>query len=410
MDRTRSNGRALIVGLGIAGTATAIRLRQIGWTPVVVERAAGRRTGGYFVGLFGTGRAAAARLGILDGITNRAAFDGANFQLDRHGNRRRGLGFKDLPGRPWMMLRGDIEQAAYAKLPAGTDIRYSTTPTRIDQDADGVTVTLTDTAAGASVTERFDLVIGADGVHSTVRSLAFGPPERYLRRLDYVIAAFRLERALSDLADGDGATLLEPNRSMWIFPFADRPSTVLMSYRTDDVDAELGAAPADRMRTVFGTEPLGRTLEEVLAALEATDEVLFDAVEQVRMDSWHRGRVVLVGDAAWCVSLYSGMGASAGLTGAQLLGTMLRRHPGDPARACAEWDRALRPAIEYYQRLGRDMCTFFTPANRRQIRVFRILGRLQRDRRTGPAIQRIVQSTKASRMKERDLARTGAPR
>jgi 2-polyprenyl-6-methoxyphenol hydroxylase-like FAD-dependent oxidoreductase len=117
-----------------------------------------------------------------------------------------------------------------------------------------------------------------------------------------------------------------------------------MTYHTDDVEAELGEPPVDRLRAVFGAVPLGRLLEEVAKALEAADDVVFDAAEQVRMDSWHRGRAVLLGDATWCMSLYSGMCASAGLAGAQLLGTMLERHRGDPARACAEWDRVLRPA------------------------------------------------------------------
>ncbi|MEU6558588.1 FAD-dependent monooxygenase [Nocardia nova] len=403
MNPTQGN-RVLIVGLGIGGAAAAIRLREIGWTPTVVERAARRRSGGYFIALFGAGRAAARRLGIMDGIRDRASTDGASFEIDRAGNRRRGLGYVDLPGRPWMMLRGDVEQATCAKLPADTDIRFSTVPTAIEQDADGVDVTLTDTATGASTTERFDLVIGADGVRSTVRSLVFGPHEKYLRRLDYVVAAFSLDRALSDLAEGDGATLLEPGRSVWIFPFADRPSTVLVSYRTDDVDAELAGPPAARMRAVFGTGPLGRTLTEVAEALGATGDVLFDSVEQVRMDAWHRGRVVLLGDAAWCVGLYSGMGASSALAGAHLLGTMLQRHPADPARAFAAWDRALRPAVEYYQRIGMDMTSFFTPSNRRQIAIFRILGRLQQTRFAGRPVQLLLRYMKASRMKEKDIA------
>jgi 2-polyprenyl-6-methoxyphenol hydroxylase-like FAD-dependent oxidoreductase len=103
------------------------------------------------------------------------------------------------------------------------------------------------------------------------------------------------------------------------------------------VDTEFTEPPAVRVRKAFGLEPTGDMLGAALEALEATDELLFDSVEQVQMDRWHKGRVVLVGDSAWCVTLYAGMGVSAGLAGADLLGTMLGRH-GNIERALTEWE------------------------------------------------------------------------
>ncbi|MCP2169097.1 2-polyprenyl-6-methoxyphenol hydroxylase [Goodfellowiella coeruleoviolacea] len=395
----------LVVGLGISGAATALRLHRAGWTPVVIEKAPTRRSGGYFVGLFGAGKPAARRLGLLDRMADRAPRNGVNFDIDRAGNRRRGLSFLDLPGRPWLMLRGDVEQAAFSALPPDVDVRYSTVPTRIEQDADGVDVTLTNTVDGTAVTERFDLVVGADGLRSTVRSLVFGPHERYLHRLNYMIAAFELPGSLSDLAPGDGAVLVEPDRSLWIFPFADHDPTALISYRTDDVDAEFTEPPATRVRRAFGPQPLGRTLTEVVNALEAADEALFDSVEQVRMDTWHRGRVVLVGDSAWCVTLYAGMGVSAGLAGADLLGTVLERHPDDLARALSEWERRLRPYMEFYQLNGIQQRTFFTPATRPQILLRKVITRLRQWPLPARLLQQMQVNSKASRMKEADIAR-----
>jgi len=405
MNTSQDNGqRVLVVGLGISGIATALRLGRAGWQPVIVEKAPSRRSGGYFVGLFGAGQAAAQRLGILDRMADRTAVNGTQFDIDRAGGRQPGLGFKDLPGQPRLMLRGDVERAAFAALPADVEIRYSTVPTHIEQDADGVDVTLRNGALGTEVTERFDLVVGADGLRSTVRSLVFGPPEQFLDRLNYMIAAFELPGSLSDLAGGDGATLLEPGRSMWIFPFADHPPTVLFSYHTDDVDAEFRQPPAERVRAVFGDRPTGRALGEALAALESADELLFDSVEQVHMDSWHRGRVVLVGDSAWCVTLYAGMGVSAGLAGADLLGTMLERHPGDLERALTEWETRLRPSLEYYQSLGHEQRAFFTPTSRWQIALRKLLVRFN----SLPPARRVLQFLQgddtATRMKEMDIA------
>ncbi|MGH3788446.1 MAG: FAD-dependent oxidoreductase [Pseudonocardiaceae bacterium] len=406
INMENSNGRrVLVVGLGISGIATALRLQRAGWRPVIIEKAPARRSGGYFVGLFGAGQAAAERLGILDRMADRAPRNGITFDMDREGNRQVGLGFRDLPGRPRLMLRGDVEKAAYAELPPEADIRYSTVPTHIQQDADGVDVTLRNTASGAEVTERFALVVGADGLRSTVRSLVFGPPEHYLYRLNYMIAAFELPDSLSDLAQGDGATLLEPGRSMWIFPFEDHPPTALFSYRTNDVDAEFGQPPAERVRAVFGGGPTGRSLGEALDALESADELLFDSVEQVHMDSWHRGRVVLVGDSAWCVTLYAGMGVSAGLAGADLLGTMLERHPDDLKSALTEWETKMRPSIEYYQGLGLEQRSFFTPTSRFQIAQRKVLPLLKKLPLVGRLLGRFQVEGKAGQMKEFDIAR-----
>ncbi|MFF3544766.1 FAD-dependent monooxygenase [Streptomyces platensis] len=404
MDITNDSGRrVLVVGLGISGIATALRLRQVGWTPVIIEKAPTRRSGGYFIALFGAGRSAAQRLGVLEGLTNRTPHDGANFTIDRAGNRRIGLGYADLPGKPWMMLRGDIEQAGFDQLPPDLDIRYSTVPTRVQQDADGVDVTLNNTEDGTSVTERFDLVVGADGLRSTVRSLAFGPHTKFLRRLNYIVAAYQLRGPLSGVASDDGAILLEPNRSMWVFPFADHPPTVLLSYRTDNVDAEFSASPAARMRAAFGPQPPGRTLGEALDALESADELLFDSVEQVHMDRWHRGRVVLVGDSAWCVTLFAGMGASAGIAGADLLGTMLDRHPDNVGHALTEWERALRPYVEQYQQSGSKQRRFFVPANRRQIAIRKAMTVGLRMPVTSSLLRKLQK--RAARLKELDIAR-----
>ena len=95
-----------------------------------------------------------------------------------------------------------------------------------------------------------------------MRSLVFGPHEKYVHRLGYAVAAFQLRDSLSDLAQVDGAILLEPNRSMWVFPFDDAPPTVMMTYRTEDVDAEFTEPPAQRLRAAFGSRPAGRALGE----------------------------------------------------------------------------------------------------------------------------------------------------
>lgn len=389
-------GRVLVVGMGISGIATAARLRRAGWMPVIVERAAGRRAGGYFVALFGAGHAAARRLGILEHLHDRTSAK-PGVTIDRAGRKRTGMTFADMPGKPWLMLRGDVERAAFETLPDDVEVRYSTVPTVIEQDADGVDVTLLDTSAGTSATERFDLVVGADGLRSTVRSLVFGPHERYLKRLGYMIAAFEHLGTPAGLAPKEGATLLEPDRSMWVFAFADHDPTILLSYRTDDVDAEFTRPPAQSVRAAFGPQEPGSTLGAALDALESSDALLFDSAEQVRLDTWHKGRVVLVGDSAWCVTLYAGVGVSSGLAGADLLGTMLERHPDDLEAALTEWERGLRPYITRYQDGAPDDRRIFVVDNRAQIllrRVIPVLGKTRLGRRLTDRVMKVDEIVK----------------
>jgi len=396
-----SAGRVLVVGMGVSGIATAARLHAAGWTPVLVERAPQRRSGGYFVALFGAGKAAAARLGMGAELHDRASAT-PPLAIDRHGRARPGIGLDGLPEKPWLMLRGDAERAAYSVLPEDVEIRYSTVPTAIEQDADGVDVTLLDNATGTSVTERFDLVVGADGLRSTVRSLVFGPHADHLHRLGYMVAAFEYDGTPAGLAPRQGATLLEPGRSMWVFAFADHNPTIMLTYRTDDVDAEFAQPAAQRIRAAFGPEPLGRTLGDVLDHLESARDVLFDSVEQVRMPRWHRGRVVLVGDSAWCVTLYAGMGVSSGLAGADLLGTMLERHD-DVETALTEWERALRPYVDHYQDGAFGDRKIFMADNQLEIMLRQAMPKLARTKLGGRLVERMLRRGDSMELKNADI-------
>ncbi|WP_327588143.1 FAD-dependent monooxygenase [Nonomuraea sp. NBC_00507] len=359
------HGRALVVGLGIAGIATALRLRQVGWEPVLVERAAARRSSGYFIMLFGTGIASARRLGVLEAIPDRSSPQLAAFEVNRAGRRSPGMSPANLPGKPRLVLRGDIEQALFSALPDDVEIRYSTVPTHITQDDSAAEVTLHDTASGATVTERFDLVVGADGMRSTVRRLAFGP-EDHLHPLNYMIGATVLDKPIEGFRQDQGLVMAEPGRSAWIFPFSDHTPGLLFSYRTDDIDAEFTRPPIESIRAAFGPQPPGALLENLFTAFEQAPDHLFDSVHQVKMPRWHRGRVVLVGDAAWCVTLYAGMGASSGMAGGELLGTMLQRHPGDLPGALRSWEARMRPFIHTEQDSALFMRRLFTPHDRKE--------------------------------------------
>jgi 2-polyprenyl-6-methoxyphenol hydroxylase-like FAD-dependent oxidoreductase len=359
--------RALVVGMGIGGLAAALRLHDVGWEAVLVERAPRRRGSGYFIGLFGTGRATAERLGVLDAIGDRGDPRTVNYDVDRSGRRRPGLGYSDLPGGPRFLLRGDIEAALYDAVEPLAEMRFGTTPVGVRERGDGVDVTLRTTVGAqvTEVTEGFDLVVGADGMRSTVRRLVFGPDADFFRPLHHIISAAVLAEPVPGFAASDGIIMAEPGRAAWVFPFADHRPVLMATYRTDDEDAEFRRPPVESLRRAFGPEPTGPVLGHLLDQYETADDVLFDSAHQVEMPTWHTDRVVLLGDAAWSLTAYSGMGASTALAGADFLGTVLQRNPGNPARALREWETRLRPFITTHQAIGRRDLVMFVPQTRR---------------------------------------------
>ncbi|WP_394817729.1 FAD-dependent monooxygenase [Streptomyces doebereineriae] len=341
-------------------------------------------------------------MGVLDAIGDRSDPTSKNYSINRAGRRRPGMGYSDLPGGARLILRGDIEAALYDAAAPLTEIRYGTTPTAIDEHADGVDVTLRTTTGEntTETTERFDLVVGADGLRSTVRCLAFGPDTQYLRPLHSIIGAAILKKPVPGFRPEDGIILAELRRSVWVFPFARHQPGVLFSYRTDDEDAQFRRPPIESLRLAFGPEPTGPVLENLLTQFEQADDYLFDSVHQVEMPTWHTDRVVLVGDSAWCPTLYSGMGASSGLAGADLLGTSLQRNPDSPSRALREWEERLRPFMAIQQKTGRTQGrAMFVPQTRRDIALRSVVQKLS----SNPVSKRAMQSLLVGKFKEKSI-------
>ena len=386
---TAMRKRALVVGLGIAGMSAAIGLRRAGWTPVIVERAPERRTGGYFVGLFPEGRQAAVDLGIADHLHTRNPEQAAGahaWSVDRRGRRRPALGFLDQPGEPAAVLRGDIEAALWQSI-TGVEVRFGTTPVEITEGAGGVQVLLDDAGTGKQYREDFDLVVGADGMRSSVRRIVFGPDENYLTTWNAMICAFQLKEQVPSYEASDSIIIARAKRAVWVFGLADHAPTALLTYRTTDIQEQFSGSRVQRLRSVFSgmDDPVVR---HVLDSLEEAPDHLFDSVHQVRMPRWSKGRVVLVGDAAWCMNLYSGMGATSSLRGGAALSATLREHPEDLAAALAAWDAALRPFITKHQRTARLKQQMFVPSSRRAEALRSVLlGLVRRIRGRRPATE-----------------------
>ncbi|SBT49273.1 FAD-dependent monooxygenase [Micromonospora narathiwatensis] len=338
----------LISGAGVAGPALAWWLRRHGFRPTVVERAPARRDGGYKVDIRGAALTVVDRMGLRE-------------QVGRHDTGMRLARFVEAGGRQLAtmdaalfggregddveIMRGDL---ARILIEATDDVEYvhGDSIAALDQSADGVEV-----AFERGPNRRFDLVVGADGLHSTVRRLAFGPGSAHLRTLGYHIAIFTVPAEYGE----ERVELMHPapGRSVGVYRTAGAPDAralFLFPSPAEEPDHRDVAAQRAALATTFAGA--GWRVPELLAAMADAPDFYFDAMSQVRMDRWSTGRVGLVGDAGYAASPASGQGTSLSLVGAYVLAASLAAAGGDPAAGFATYERRMRPFVAANQQLA----------------------------------------------------------
>ncbi|WP_280456953.1 FAD-dependent oxidoreductase [Nocardia carnea] len=357
--------RVLVVGAGIAGLAAALRLHRQGWDVVLVERAPARRSSGYLVNLHGPGYDAAERLGLVPALAPRDIGFFTSIMVHADGREKfrlpAAVAEAAVGDRALSIFRGDLESALYDAVAGHAEIRFGTTVHTVTQNADEVDATLSD---GTHI--RADLLIGADGVHSRIRELVFGPETGYLVDLGHMVGAFPLEAPPEHVPEGAGTTFIGPGRTAAVMNLGPRRSSTFFAYRCADTraDLELGAAAA--LTRSFAD--LGGGVAAALHQLEADPAgAYFDSVGQVVMDRWSDGRIVLLGDAAWCVTVFAGYGAALALDGADRLGSALADHGENIPGALGTWEASLRGEVGKRQTLARRGMSRFAPPTRAHV-------------------------------------------
>ncbi|NIH82193.1 FAD-dependent monooxygenase [Amycolatopsis viridis] len=361
------NAQILIAGAGIGGLTTAYWLARHGFRPTVVERAPGPRPGGNGVDVREQAIDVVDRMGILTRIRAAAADVRSMKFVDA---RNRAVARLDVAGatEPEIM-RGDLV-ALLRDVTEGVEYVFGDGVRDLTQDADGVTV-----AFEHGPDRRFDLVIGADGLHSTVRRLAFGPEADHVTHGGHYFAFANADASLGEdrcvtmfNRPGHMAGLYRSGNHLQAkayFIFRSAP----IAYDHRDV-----AAHKRLVHAAFAHET-GWRVQELLAAALGDPDFYFDAVSQVRMDSWSAGRVTLVGDAAWCASPASGAGAELALVGAYRLAGELVAASGDHRIAFPRYQDSHRALVLKRQQIGPNV-RLMVPGTRTGIAVRNAVARL----------------------------------
>jgi len=345
--------RVLVAGASIAGPALAHWLYRRGAEVTVVERAPELRPGGQAVDARGVTKEVIGRMG-LDAAVRAARTDTAGAHVvDADGNVLETFRADDHGGDGYIadieILRGDLSRVLYDDTRGGVEYVFGDRIAELTQDADGVDVVF---ASGDR--RRFELVVGADGLHSALRGMVFGPHERFVRHLGLVLAfysvpnEFELDRWLLEYQHK------ESGRSALLRPIQDATRAMAMfsfPAATFDVDYRDIAAQKQLLRERM--TGCGWLTPRLLAHLDDTPDFYLDQVAQVVMDRWSHGRVGVFGDAAFSSSPMSGQGTGLALVGAYLLAGELAAAGWDPPAGFAAFEGRMRSFVEANQEIGR---------------------------------------------------------
>ncbi|SDS68675.1 FAD-dependent oxidoreductase [Microlunatus soli] len=357
----------LISGAGIAGSAAAFWLARAGFSVTVVERAPAPRPGGQAVDLRGAGRTVVERMGLLDRAREIAT--------DQHGLELVGDDGRSLFRLPVdsfggegiiseiEILRGDLATMLHDAVPAGTDYIFDDTITALDADDDGVTVRLEKSAA-----IRCRLVIGADGSHSVVRNLILGG-DAGVRPMNCYTSWFSSDAAI----DGHGWVQMHnaPGGRVAMVRPGTSPGDlkVGLSFRSTPFDYDRRDLHAQQDILSRRFAGVGWEVPRLLDAMRSADDFFFDSMDQIHLDHWHQGRVVLLGDAGYCASPLTGLGTSLALVGSYVLAGELSAAGADHATAFARYEQIMRPYVSQAQTLPPGGAGGFAPSSRFMIKL-----------------------------------------
>ncbi|KAF2015409.1 FAD/NAD(P)-binding domain-containing protein [Aaosphaeria arxii CBS 175.79] len=370
--------RVLISGGGIAGPAIAFWLTRLGHSCTIVERFPSLRTSGQQIDLREDGVKVTERMGILDEL-RKYVVDEQGLEFVDSSGKQKALFPKIVDAETgqqgftteYEMMRGDLCKTLYDAVKEETNYRFGVSVKDFENTGDGVIVKFSDGSE-----DRYDLLIGADGQGSRVRRMMLGAGgdahnQVGVHKLGVHVAYFGLAR---EPQDPNLATIYHaPGRrflnTRWHNETHGQCYLATMSGASDLDQALTG--DVDQQKKAFGQHfrDAGWQAERLVKAMEESDDFYAQPIIQIKSDTWSKGRVVLLGDSAYCPSPLTGMGTSLALIGAYVLAGEISKHKGDLDAALKAYDQTLRPLVTHVQKLPPGMPGLYYPKSKLGVKL-----------------------------------------
>ena len=337
--------KALISGASIAGLSTAWWLNHIGYQVTVVELAAAPRIDGAAVDLNSPTVEIVKRMGLYEQLKSyRLGVDRIEYKNAddvTEGTMVINSGSKS-PGDEIEIEREKFVKVLMGALKNNVEFMFSNNITALEETTDGITVTF-----NYGNPRTYDFVIGCDGAHSGTRKIWFGPESDYAHFLDAYFSISIVNKVLVPQRTMQAFSV--PYKSVMLNAYNHKTDIIFMFVSETDIPYDY--RDTARQRQIITEQFIGQgwRTAELLKEIKQSDSFYFDKFCQIKMPSWSKGRVVLVGDAAYCPSPAAGQGGSLAMQGAAAIADALLKHNGNYELAFIEYDRNLRPSIEEIQ-------------------------------------------------------------
>jgi 2-polyprenyl-6-methoxyphenol hydroxylase-like FAD-dependent oxidoreductase len=354
-----NNKNILISGAGIAGVSLAFWLKKFGFHPTIIEISPQLRTGGYAIDFMGAGYDVAEKMGILPALEQVDLDISKLVFVDEHNEEKGSMNYQKIKklmhNRALTLLRSDLARVIYNSLDPDIEMIFGDTIENMEQDEEQVIVT-----ARSGLKRSFDLVIGADGLHSPVRKLIFGNETQFEKYYGYYTSSFTIANfSYTDLAF---SMYNVPHKQVAVYSYADDKTAAFfvftsaekLSYEHHDIEKQKQILKAEFINS-------GWKCPELLSKMEDTSDFYFDSISQIKMENWSKDRIALVGDACYCPSLLSGKGSTLAMVGAYILAGELKQAEGHYKTAFECYQNIFKPFIVKKQKAAQIFAKSFVP-------------------------------------------------